>query len=114
MTDHKIPGSLALFLATRQKRLIYLKNAFDPGSVSESEGKEIQEMLSTYGLVMSKLTKATSDAERKELEDRILTTDRKLTSLFELRRLFTGKLRPTDGYSTVVNKPREAPEESSH
>ena len=114
MTVHNIPGSLALFLAIRQKRLIYLRNAFNPSSVSAAEAKEIQEMLSTYALVMSKLTKATSDLERKELEDRILTTDRKLTSLFELRRLFTGKLRPTGDYSTIVEKPREAPKDTVH
>ncbi len=114
MSAHNIPGSLALFLATRQKRLNYLRTAFDPKSVTPTEAKEIQEMLSTYGMMMSKLTKATSDIERKELEERIFTIDRKLTSLFELRRLHTGKLRPVGAYSTAVDKPRHAPLTDGH
>ena len=114
MKAHPIPENLSLFLSTRQKRLNYFRGAFDPSSLKAHEAKEIQEMLHTYALLMSKYSKATASIEQVELEERILSTDRQLTSLFEKRRLFTSRLRPTGRYSTQVNKPRTAPAADNH
>lgn len=103
--------NLALFLATRQKRLQYLRSTFKETLSSHAQGGEdeaadVREKLTVYGLLLSRLTKEISEIERTDAKSRLLTLDRELTSLFERRRLRTSALTPRDGQTTIVMKPR--------
>ncbi|MCC6953069.1 MAG: hypothetical protein IT290_03020 [Deltaproteobacteria bacterium] len=98
--------NLALFLATRQKRLKYLRASFKQSSLPEDQSREVSERFSTYGLLLSKVAKAQTDPEREEAKARLLTLDRELTYLFEQRRLKTSAFTPTDRSQTIVMKPR--------
>lgn len=108
MVGPKHPENIALFLASRQKRLIYWRDTFRSNTLPSKEGHELGAQLNTYALLLSKLTKQTSPAEREETLDKLLSLETKLTSAFELRRLYTGNLRPTSAASTIVMKPRES------
>ena len=98
--------NLALFLATRQKRLKYLRASFRQASLPDDRAREVNERLATYGLLISKVAKAQGDVEREESKARLLTLDRELTYLFEQRRLSTSPFAPTDDSATIIMKPR--------
>ena len=98
--------NLALFLATRQKRLGYWQKTFTFASLPAVEQQLIAEKLATYALLLSKVARAPSDIERDESKERLVSLDRELNSLFEARRRSTSPMNPRDASTTIVNKPR--------
>ena len=89
--------NIALFLARRQKRLLFWKEAFitlaqssAPGSSEDST--QIQTYLSTYLSLLSKISKSPPALELAELRDRVFACERELQALYDLRRLATSRL----------------------
>lgn len=86
------PTSLALLVARRQKRAKYWEERFSNGGKDEDALVDIEERLQTYRLLISKLVRATSEAEIHEAETRLAAMDAQLASLFEARRLMTSPI----------------------
>lgn len=96
--------NLAQFLAPLEKKLRYFQGAFVENTLDPEHAREIREVLSTFALLIAKVVKAKSDEERADARKRLISTEAKLTSLFELRRLSTGSLAPTQPTATPVMK----------
>ncbi len=82
---------LSMELGTRQKRLEWLKSKFSEQNLAKEKMAEANELLKTYALVLAKLARATSDADRGESFQRLQSIDRELSSFFELARLETAR-----------------------
>lgn len=95
--------NLALVLARCNKRLRFWSKAL-VGRRSSTTGsgpvhsgitqitREIETLLHTYALLISKLSKTQNDAEYSETAARIISLERQLTSLFEQSRLSTSEI----------------------
>ena len=102
MAGNGMVENAAMFLATREKRLRYWRQSF-------SGSREIGQKLDTYALILAKLAKPSSDAERAETLTRLEEAERDLTELFEKKRMLTSALGGsgrTRGTTTPVMKPR--------
>ena len=106
--------TLAMFLGTRQKRLSYWREAFAEHSLAPEQAKQVQDLLANYNLWIAKATKAKSEESELEARNSLLAIERELTSLFEMRRLRTSTLSPTDRSATVLMKPRHAVTSENH
>jgi hypothetical protein len=106
MTRVNPPESLAMFLATREKRLDYFKRIYGNLKMESGRADEISGLLSTYAQLMAKVLKAKEQPERDEARARLLDLDRELTRLFELRRLATADIDYKGETSVLIMKPR--------
>lgn len=97
---------LAKYLAHRQKRLQYWRASFTPKGLPEDARTEISNKLSTYGLLLAKLSKPGTDAELKESKLKLEELEQTLASLFELKRSFTGRLITAHPPETILMKPK--------
>lgn len=79
-------------LSRRQKRLKSWITAFNKDIASDTKQKELGSMLETYCLLISKLASAPNAEHANEAEERLLSLERKLTSIFEALRLKTSGL----------------------
>jgi len=84
-------SELAKFLARRDKRVKYLRGAFQNGDLPADDRKEALELLDTYSLLLAKLHQGSGSDDMDEVYQRVLTIDRDLTRLFEHSRLLTAR-----------------------
>ena len=82
----------ALELGRREKRLKYWKHEFNRRSYNQAQVADVNELLRTYALLISRLINPTSEAEHKDAEGRLYAVERVLTTLFEDSRLKTSPL----------------------
>ena len=80
---------LAMVLAQRQKRLHYVSEQFKSAQIPPQRQNEVSNLLETYVLWISKLSKAATEPEQKEASDKLAALDRKLTVIFDELRLRT-------------------------
>jgi hypothetical protein len=80
-------SELALALGQKQKRLAYWKQQFLGENLPGDLQQEVTGLLSTYALLLSKLTNVDQDEELLELNNRIAGLEREMTQLYEQRRL---------------------------
>ncbi len=96
----------AKYLAHRQKRLQYWRASFKPSGVPEEARSDISMKLTTYGLLLAKLSKPGTEAELSETKLKLEQLEQKLGSLFELKRSLTGRLATTKAPETIILKPK--------
>jgi len=97
---------LAKYLAHRQKRLQYWKASFSPERLPVEARGDILTKLSTYGLLLAKLSKPGTEAELKETKLKLSELEQTLASLFELKRSLTGRLATARPGETILMKPK--------
>lgn len=97
---------LAKFLAPRQKRLQYWRASFKPDGLPEEARSDISNKLSTFGLLLAKLSKPGTEAELLEARQKLISLEQNLENYFELKRSFTGRLAVKHPLDTIVLKPR--------
>lgn len=98
--------NLAKYLAHRQKRLQYWKATFSPQGLPADARTDISNQLSTYGLLLAKLSKPGTEAELKETKLKLEELEQSLASLFELKRSLTGRLATAYSTETILMKPK--------
>ena len=97
---------LAKFLARRQKRLQYWREAFSQPSMRPEAATELSRSLDYYAQLLARLGTTADEAEQNQLRQRILAADRELTDAFESRRLATNSMNANAVAATPVMKPR--------
>lgn len=84
--------NVALFLASRQKRLMFWLDRFNAESLPEALRTGVLSLLKEYRTAINKAAKASEQQEQEGLFEELKIIDRKLDSLFEARRLLTSEL----------------------
>lgn len=85
-------NNAALALSQRQKRLQDWHRSFEGKDFRDSQKTQIAELLSTYALLISRMTKPTNDEDRAETAARLFAIERELNSFFEKARLLTSDI----------------------
>ena len=96
----------AKYLAHRQKRLQYWRASFKPEGLPAEARSDISTKLSTYGLLLAKLSRPGTEAELQETKLKLEQLEQTLASLFELKRSFTGRLATAHPPETILMKPK--------
>lgn len=82
----------ALSLSRRQKRLIFWKAEFGKLKLTHEYEIELNALLNTYALLTAKVAQAKAEADVQESENRILSLERELGSMFESARQATSSM----------------------
>jgi len=98
--------NLAKYLAPRQKRLQYWRASFKPSGLPEEAKSEISTKLTTYSLLLAKLSRPGSEAELLETRDKLEKLEQQLGTLFELKLSLIGRLSVPNAPETIVLKPK--------
>jgi hypothetical protein len=98
--------NLAKYLAPRQKRLQYWRASFRADTLPEAAQAEVGNKLSTYALLLSKLSKPQSEAEMGESRQKLEKLEQELGALFELKRSKVSRLAINKPSETLIYKPR--------
>lgn len=98
--------SLPMFVARRQKRIMYLQTQFTENCVDLETAAELQGLLKSYQGLLAKLVRTTAPEEQEALKLELQNSDRKLTRAFEERRLATSPKNQDGTSATLVMKPR--------
>ncbi len=85
---------LAKALSRAQKRLQSWLLRFEDSRLSSEVRNDLEELLSTYRLLLAKLAKASSEAEISEESQRLRELEAKLNQLFANYRLATSQISP--------------------
>ena len=97
---------LAKYLAHRQKRLQYWRASFKPEGLPLEARSDVLTKLSTYSLLLAKLSKPGTDAELLDSKLKLEQLEQTLASLFELKRSFIGRLAVSNPAETILLKPK--------
>jgi hypothetical protein len=90
-------NNIQTLIARRQKRLRFWKKQMAEQDVAEDQAIRLNELYSTYLLLLSRLSKSAADADAEAAEERIQDLERELVSLFEARLLMTSDI----GYASI-------------
>ena len=83
---------LSLFLARRQKRLLYWQERFNCQELSAEASQRFQETFEKYNSLIAAAARAKDEQTRDSACQALRSIDREMNSLFEARRLLTSSL----------------------
>ena len=80
---------LPKLLARTEKRLRYWRDTLTEKTLTANQLEEARELIQTYGLLISRASRTTQEADLKETLKRITVSERKLAAFFDFARLAT-------------------------